>query len=481
VSDPVPDVTTDARLEEAIFGLQRAAPNMSAHTLLSRSQRLGLIAVAMVIGAGAVFQLRLTIITLLVGIDVAYLVAVGFRVVLFLVGLRPGSAVSVTDEEAHAVADHDLPMYTVLLPAYHEPGIVTELVRGVGRLDYPADRLEVLLLLEADDVATIAAARDALDAHIGAFVLVLVPPAEPRTKPKACNYGLAQARGELVTIYDAEDIPEPLQLRRAVVAFGRLGPDVVCLQARLAYYNDRQNLLTKWFEIEYLTWFANMLPGLAALGVPIPLGGTSNHIRTEALRAAHGWDAFNVTEDADLGIRLARAGYRCGVLDSETLEEATSDSINWTRQRSRWTKGYLQTAIIHLRDPVQLCRDLGRRNAFSFFLTILGAPVLALFNPIVWALSLSWWFGTPTFVAELFPAWLYYPGVFSLLFGNFAIMYMGLTVVGTRGKRHLILPCLLVPIYWGYMAVGAVKALTQLINAPSYWEKTAHGRAEPQS
>jgi len=471
----------DARLEEAIFGLQRAAPKMSAHSLLSRGQRAGLVAVALVIGAGAVLQLRQTIIVLLVGIDVAYLAAVGFRVVLFIVGLRPGSAVSITDDEARAIPDHDLPMYTVLLPAYREPGIVAELVRGVGRLDYPGDRLEVLLLLEADDGPTIAAAQDALDADIDGFVLVLVPPAEPRTKPKACNYGLAEARGEFVTIYDAEDIPEPLQLRRAVVAFGRLDPDIVCLQARLAYYNDRQNLLTKWFEIEYLTWFANMLPGLAALGVPIPLGGTSNHMRVDALRAVHGWDAFNVTEDADLGIRLARAGYRCGVLDSETLEEATSDSINWTRQRSRWTKGYLQTAIIHLRDPLQLFKDLGTRQALSFMVTILGAPVLALFNPIVWALSLSWWFGTPTFVAELFPAWLYYPGVFSLLFGNFAIMYIGLTVVGTRGQRHLVLPCLLVPIYWGYMAVGAVKALTQLINAPSYWEKTAHGRAEPQS
>jgi cellulose synthase/poly-beta-1,6-N-acetylglucosamine synthase-like glycosyltransferase len=465
----------DARLDEAVNGLRRATPELSAQVLLTPPQRIALVAMVAATTLAALLDLRSTLITLLAAANVLYLAAGAYRVVLFVAGLRPGSVITVSDAEARAIADADLPIYTVLLPAYHEPGIVAELVRGVSRIDYPRSRLEVKLILEADDLATVAAAAEVVAAGIAD--LVLVPPAEPRTKPKACNYALAEAHGEFVTIYDAEDIPEPLQLRKAVAAFRRVPPEVACLQARLAYYNDDQNLLTRWFAIEYLTWFANMLPGLAALGAPIPLGGTSNHLRTGVLRANHGWDAFNVTEDADLGIRLARAGYRCAILDSETLEEANSDSINWTKQRSRWTKGYLQTGLIHFRNPRRLVADLGIRATVSFLLTVFGAPIMALLNPVMWALCLAWWFGTPAFVAELFPAWLYYPCVVSLLVGNFVAIYINLAAVATRGLRHLIVPCLIIPLYWGLMALGAVKALVQLVTAPSYWEKTTHGLA----
>jgi cellulose synthase/poly-beta-1,6-N-acetylglucosamine synthase-like glycosyltransferase len=465
----------DPRLDEAIFGLQRAAPMQSAHVLLAGRQKVALGVVALGLVLGALFDLRVTLIGLLTAANLLYLAAIAYRVVLFVAGLRPGSVVVVSDEDALAIADHDLPMYTILLPAYHEPGIVDELVRGVSRIDYPRDRLEVKLILEADDTATVRAAQEVVDAGIAQ--LVLIPPAEPRTKPKACNYALAEAHGDYVTIYDAEDIPEPLQLRRAVVAFGRLPPDVACIQAQLAYHNESQNLLTRWFAVEYLTWFANLLPGLAALGAPIPLGGTSNHLRTEVLRANHGWDAFNVTEDADLGIRLARAGWRCAVLDSETLEEANSDAINWTKQRSRWTKGYLQTSLIQLRAPGALVRDLGLGAAISFALTVAGAPIMALLNPVMWALCLAWWLGTPLFVSQLFPAWLYYPCILSLLVGNFVAIYINVAVVAMRGKSHLIVPCLLIPLYWGLMALGAIKAIVQLVTAPSYWEKTTHGLA----
>ena len=472
---PGAPLPVDARLDDAINGLVRAAPALSARILLSPPQHKALAVLVAATALAALLDVRATLIALLAAANLLYLAAIAYRVVLFVVGSRPGSVVTVSDIEARAIADADLPIYTVLLPAFHEPGIVAELVRGVSRINYPRSRLEVKLILEADDLSTVAAAAEVV--ATGIADLVLVPPAEPRTKPKACNYTLAEAHGEFVTIYDAEDIPEPLQLRKAVVAFRRMPPDVACLQARLAYYNDDQNLLTRWFAIEYLTWFANLLPGLAALGAPVPLGGTSNHLRSEVLRAQHGWDAFNVTEDADLGIRLARAGYRCAILDSETLEEANSDSINWTKQRSRWTKGYLQTGLIHLRSPRQLVADLGIRSTMSFLLTLFGAPIMALLNPIMWALCLAWWFATPTFVTDLFPAWLYYPCVASLLVGNFIAIYINLAAVATRGKRHLIVPCLIIPLYWGLMALGAVKALVQLVTAPSYWEKTTHGLA----
>ena len=208
-------------------------------------------------------------------------------------------------------------MYTVMIPAYREPEVINELIQRVSQFEYPPDRLDVKLLIEADDDETIQAIERAIPGD--QFELVLVPPAEPRTKPKALNYGLTLARGELVAIYDAEDEPEPLQLRRAAVVLRRLGPDVACVQAKLTYHNPMQNMITKWFTIEYALWFSFFLPGLASMNAPIPLGGTSNHFRRVALQALGAWDPFNVTEDADLGIRMFREGYSVRVLESEHL------------------------------------------------------------------------------------------------------------------------------------------------------------------
>ncbi len=201
----------------------------------------------------------------------------------------------------------------------------------------------------------------------------MVPPAEPRTKPKALNFGLTLARGDIVAVYDVEDKPDLLQLRRAAVALSRFGPEVGCLQGKLSYRNATQNIITKWFTVEYAMWFSFFLPGLASLGAPIPLGGTSNHFRRGALRALGGWDPYNVTEDCDLGIRMFREHYKIKVLESTTLEEANSDFVNWVKQRSRWYKGYLQTFLIHLRSPRRAHQEIGRKG-FSLVLFVGGTP-----------------------------------------------------------------------------------------------------------
>src|SRR5207247_7375152 len=224
----------------------------------------------------------------------------------------------------------------------------------------------------------------------------------PRTKPKACNYGLTLARGDLLTIYDAEDRPDPLQLRRAAVAFRRLDDPVACLQARLSYHNANQNMITRWFTAEYLTWFGGLLPALVEQGAPVPLGGTSMHIRTDVLRMIGAWDPYNVTEDADLGLRLHRLGYRTHVLDSTTYEEATSDFVNWVKQRSRWYKGYMQTWLVHSRHPRRLWKELGPTGFLSFHLTIGATPLVPLINPIFWLLTLLWTVGHFPFIETLF-------------------------------------------------------------------------------
>jgi len=232
--------------------------------------------------------------------------------------------------------------------------IITESLRNI---DYPLSKLDIKLILEDDDEETIAAAKN-LNLE-SMFEIIRVPVSLPKTKPKACNYALNFARGELVTIYDAEDKPERDQLKKAVIAFRKAPKNTAVIQARLNYFNANENWLTRMFTLEYSLWFDFYLPALEALKIPIPLGGTSNHFKLRILKDVNAWDPYNVTEDADLGVRLTQLNYRVGVVNSTTYEEATNRFGNWIRQRSRWIKGYMQTYLVHMRHPVRLYRSLG--------------------------------------------------------------------------------------------------------------------------
>ena len=269
--------------------------------------------------------------------------------VLYLVSQSFIRSLEVTTAPSILSLPREWPVYTVLCPLYQEWAVIPQFIAAMSSLDYPKDRLEVMLLLEADDQLT----RDQIAATPLAdyFEIVVVPTSQPRTKPKACNYGLAKAKGEYCVIFDAEDIPEPDQLKKAVLGLEAAGNDLVCLQAKLNYYNTNQNILTRLFTLEYSLWFDLILTGLQYIEAPIPLGGTSNHFRTRQLRELQGWDPFNVTEDADLGMRIAKLGYRTAVLNSTTMEEANSNLGNWLKQRSRWIKGYVQTYLVHMRRP----------------------------------------------------------------------------------------------------------------------------------
>lgn len=478
-------VTTDERsraaLHDAVHGLRERTPEFSASVVFTRAQKVAVVVLLAVVVTGVIVA-RSTTLVILSGLSVAwYAAALIDRFVMFRRGLRGDAILRVDDREAMALPAADLPSYTVLVPAYGEPEVVGQLIGAVRSLEYPADKLQVLLLLEEDDAPTITAARAAVaqDPDAGSTVTVVeVPAAEPRTKPKACNYGLHYATGDIVTIYDAEDTPDPLQLRRVVAAFRRLGPEVVCIQSRLSFRNVRQNLLTAWFTVEYDVWFKLMLPGIMKMNAPVPLGGTSNHFRRPVLQKLGAWDPFNVTEDADLGVRIAAHGYRTAVLDSETLEEANSDTINWLRQRSRWYKGYLQTWLVYMRRPGWFLREIGWLPALRFTLLMASTPVTAVINLMFWYLFLLWIMGQPTFVAELFPPVVFYPSLVCLVAGNALTMYMNL--VGAREGRE---PAPLVavftyPAYWLLMSIAAVKGMWQLVFRPSYWEKTAHGLEE---
>ncbi|HEX5594513.1 MAG TPA: glycosyltransferase [Micromonosporaceae bacterium] len=460
-------------LTESVNGLRSRWPRYSAHVVLTRPQRIGFVAVLLLLLSALVWWTTGTLQVLIAAATLLYGAVITFRIALIWAAGRSEHRVRVSDEEARAVPDQDLPVYTVLVPAYREPEVIGLLMKHLDSLEYPTQKLDVKLLLEADDQETIQAARAMSPGpHVE---IIVVPAASPQTKPKACNYGLQFARGELVTIYDAEDRPDPLQLRRAVVALRRLGPSFVCLQAELAYFNTNQNRITRWFTIDYATWFRSLLPGLVALDMPLPLGGTSNHFRAEVLRGIGAWDAFNVTEDADLGLRLARLGHRVGVLDSVTLEEANSDFINWVKQRSRWYKGYLVTWLVHLRSPRTTFRQLGWRGLVCLNLFVGATPVMALLNAVFWAMTVVWFVARPAAVQELFPPPFYYLGLVCLVFGNSMIIYLDVLTVRRIGRPDLLSTALMSPLYWIMASVAAAKAVLQLIFSPSYWEKTTHG------
>ena len=465
------------RLDVAVNGLRTRDPELSAAVLFSRRQRTALIVLVAGIAAGLVVNAPWTLITLTGLATAMYSASLLFRLKLFRLSLGPATAIEITEDEARSAPESELPTYTVLVPAFREPEVVAKLIQSVGQLEYPADKLQILLLLEEDDEETVDAARRS--EGVERFDIVLVPTAQPRTKPKALNYGLQFAIGELLTIFDAEDRPEPLQLRRAAIALGRADDDIICLQAELGYYNPTQNLITRWFSIEYLMWFTQLLPGLSFLQAPVPLGGTSNHFRRQGLEDLGGWDPFNVTEDADLGVRLHRLGYRTGVLASETLEEANSDFVNWVKQRSRWYKGYIQTWIVHMRHPLRLRKELGGAGFNRFNSFVGGTPLLAFVNPIFWALTLVWFVGHPGLIKAIYPSPIFYTALACWLAGNFICVYTMMLCSVDAKRSDLFLAAVLNPLYWMMMSVAAAKALFQVVFQASYWEKTAHGLDTP--
>lgn len=432
------------------------------------------LAVGLVAGTtlSAVLWFSATALVVVAVLNVSVALAVGAKALISTVGTAYETVEQVTDEEVAALVDADLPRYSILVPVYKEAGIVGLLMRNLAALDYPREKVEILLLLEEDDEETLAAALAAAPPDI--VRIIVVPHSLPKTKPRACNVGLTFARGEFVVIYDAEDRPDPDQLKKAVVAFGKGGEDLACVQAALNYFNATENVLTRMFTLEYSSWFDYTLAGLDKLRLPIPLGGTSNHFRAGALRELGGWDPYNVTEDADLGIRASARGYRVAVVNSTTYEEANMAVGNWIRQRSRWVKGYMQTVLVHSRRPVALFRSVGARQTAGFALLIGGTPLMFLATPWLYALFVVD-LVRPGLLVSALPQWLVTVSLGNLLLGNGVIIYLSL-LAGFKRRNYRLVPfALLSPLYWLLHSVAAYKAAWQLVTKPFYWEKTTHG------
>jgi glycosyltransferase XagB len=458
------------QLDRAVNDLRRRAPDYSAATPLPVWQQITLFVAMAIVTAGLIVLEGSG--QLLWGLTLAP----PFLMIALLRLTAVWHAVRRTPQNPDPSSfdrryDSRLPTFSVLLPLYRERRVVSGLVSAMRRLDYPVDRLEILFITEADDHMT---RRALLAAGLPANMrIVTVPKGQPRTKPRALNYALQDARGTLVAVFDAEDIPDQSQLRRAAEAFIEGGPRLACVQARLVIYNADESFLSRQFALEYSALFSGLLPALSHLRLPVPLGGSSNHFRRDLLLKSGGWDPFNVTEDADLGIRLARFGYEVSVIDSETLEEAPASWRVWLGQRTRWIKGWIQTYLVHMRRPLRLWQDLGARRFAGFQVTI-GAMILSmLVHPWFYVLAAMHVGGGWRLVPQSDLLWWVCGS--NLAVGYGAATLLMTTTAGRSGVSRRLLSVVWLPVYWLAISFAAYRAVIDLIVRPFYWEKTTHG------
>ena len=458
------------RADLAANALQRRFPELSAATPFSTWQLLS-IPVLTGIALGALLIMPQSTLKVLTGlVCIPFLAIVLLRAWALAVFARQAPL----QHTFERLPDHELPTYTVMVPLFREANIVADTVAALRRLDYPSERLDILLILESIDTETETALRAVpLPPHIR---VIVVPDQQPRTKPKALNYALRLSRGDYVVVYDAEDDPDPDQLHRAAFAFRHASPDTMCLQARLQIDNPEHKLLARQFILEYAALFDGMLPALAHLGLPIPLGGTSNHFPRRILEDLGGWDAWNVTEDADLGLRIARRGGRVRVLASITYEEAPDTLQIWLPQRTRWLKGFMQTWLVHMRQPTRLLREMGMWQFLGFNAYLGGIVLSALVHPLFVGL-LIYEAATGSLLSP--PDSVLGITVMVLALFNLAGGYacgIGIAAIAThRRKLKGMWPHLaLMPVYWLLVSLAAYRAATQLFTHPYLWEKTPH-------
>ncbi len=442
----------------------------SAQTVFTPGAKIVLLLIIVVTFISFILDDKASVYVTVMLINILFFTANSYRLGLFFSGLKILEHSRQIDEEID-LSDQQLPKYTVLIPLYHEAAVVPYLTKAMLRVDYPKNKLQVMILVEDDDTETIAAVKaNKLPDY---FQVEVVPNAKVKTKANALNWGLSRATGELVTIFDAEDRPNPDQLKKVAQKFVRSPDNVACIQARLNFYNAQENVLTKLFSLEYENLFNYILPAMAIRDCPIPLGGTSNHFKTKKLRELGGWDSYNVTEDADLGMRLAAAGYKSRMVYSFTPEEATMSLRAWMKQRTRWLKGYMHTYFVYMRKPGYLIRKYGFSGFMFFNYSLFLSPFLLVIMPIMIYFSVM--------IIIRFYAYepwsesiLKYFTWFNLIYGYLALSFTSYTIYAVEGLKSGKL-WWLYPFYFILHIFAALMAVYKLLVEPHKWDKTTHG------
>jgi cellulose synthase/poly-beta-1,6-N-acetylglucosamine synthase-like glycosyltransferase len=459
----------DRRVRAATNRLFEEQPQYSARVVLAGQQ--GFVAglwVATFLSALLVRPVILML-SLHIALSLAYFLSLSLRMAAMVRRVAHSPAWTV------AANPGPLPRYTVMVALYREADMAGQLIASLRRLDWPVSLLDIKLVCEVDDHATIAALKAE---HPGPqFEIIEVPAHGPRTKPKALTYALSAARGELLAVYDAEDRPHPQQMREAHARFSASPPMLACLQAPLIISNAEASWLSALFSLEYSALFRGLLPMLGRTGLPLPLGGTSNHFRTDALRKAGGWDPFNVTEDADLGLRLYRLGYRADVLHRQTLEEAPVEPTVWLAQRCRWYKGWCQTWLVLMRDPVRLAGEMGFGPFLIFQLMVGGMLVSSLLHPLIivfLGLGAISMLQAPAAAIPPLTLALFVIDFVNILGSYLIFLGLGIGSMIDHEKRLIGRRWAMVPFYWMLTSYAAWRAVLELRTKPFFWSKTPH-------
>lgn len=464
-------VSTELMARDASFGLPEFDASLSAKSGASEAQILFVIAATMIVTMAVALAFEFA-----AGFFVTCASCLFLPTILLRLFAGAASADSGSGRPRGRLADHRLPTYSIVVALHREARVAAQLVAALDTIDYPRGKLDIKLVLEDDDLAT----RRALEAlALGpAYEIVVAPPGWPRTKPRALNIALPLLRGDFVAIFDAEDAPDPSQLREAAERFRRAPRALACLQARLAIDNIDDSWLTRLFAIEYAVLFDVLHQGMAGLQLPIPLGGSSNHFRTDVLREVGGWDAWNVTEDADLGLRLARFGYLTATIATTTREEAPAFLSTWLKQRRRWSKGWMQTFVTLSRNPRRLLGEVGMAKAFVLVLMMTNLVIVPLFWPLFTGFTIydlaTGGLPSPSYGFALVQATLW---ISVVVFGAGSTLWLAL--LGMKRRKLLglwpYLP-LILPYYF-LMSIAAWAAFHDLIRRPYHWHKTEHGLA----
>lgn len=357
------------------------------------------------------------------------------------------------------------PIYTIMIALYRESGVVQDLLLALSKIEWPKHCLDIIFLCEENDTPTIKALE--ANKNICDFRILVLPDGVPKTKPRALQIGLKFAKGQYITIYDAEDRPDPKQLLSAYNAFLNGDEKLAIVQAPLIINNHKESWIAGQFFLEYAMWFRVILPALVRFSDFLPLGGTSNHFKAEVLKEIGGWDAYNLTEDADLGVRLCRYGYKATLISEPTYEEAPPKITAWIKQRSRWIHGHMQTIGVHIRNPIKTFQEMGIRGSFAFIIGIMSGPLSASMRaPFVFLMlfaffenelrNLSW---TMAFI------------------GIAAETTIALTAIRRDGRNKVLNIILSMPLYWLLQLPAFLRATHNIMFKPYVWDKTEHGNA----
>lgn len=455
---------------KASLGLWSSDPALCARDGATPRQKHAGLAIVAVIVASSLLAPAAT------GTMCGLLLSLGFLAAIWLRLAACAASFGQPAIQLRRIKEAELPIYSIVIALYREARVAAQLIAALEEIDYPRSKLDIKFVIEEDDKETVAVLLRAR--RLPGCEIVVAPVGTPRTKPRALNAALPLVRGQFVAVFDAEDVPNPQQLKMAACRFAAAPWRLGCLQARLAVDNTGDGWLTRLFAIEYAALFDVINVGLGALRLPFPLGGSSNHFRVGVLRELGGWDAWNVTEDADIGLRLARFGYYAETLSSTTYEEAPAKLKDFLGQRRRWCKGWYQTLIVLCRNPGRLLSELGPARCGAALLILLAYALAPLIGPLcgLW-LAANLALGRASLPADILQIW--WPTLWGsvVIAGIPAILWPALEGMRRRGLLGLWPSLFLLPVYSLLICYAAWMSIYDLVKRPQHWHKTEHGLA----